>query len=350
MTRDILIKFLNNNCTEAELNEVLDWVKTGALTENGKKLGFEDWENYHDERTWENDEKFIELFDKIQKKIDNNNKEHKTGETKTFRLSVFVKYLTRVAAILLIPVLTFSIWYYISTENSNQSHHLAQSWVEINAPDGARVQFTLPDSSSGWLNSGSKLKYPVLFTQNRKVELQGEAWFNVKHLNQSEFVVGVSDMDIKVLGTKFNVSAYADDAFTDVILNEGKVEVIGKVGTFNATLLPNEKISFNREARQLKESKVDANRYSAWKDGYLIIEDEPLGQIVGRIERWYNVQITIEDEVLKNYRFKATFKDEPLEEVLRLMAKTTPIKYNVEKRVVDSNGVLKLKKVTIKLK
>lgn len=75
-----------------------------------------------------------------------------------------------------------------------------------------------------------------------------------------------------------------------------------------------------------------------------------MGQVVGRIERWYNVEITIHDEILKNYRFKATFKDEPLEEVLKLLSLTTPFRYNIEKRNYDSDGTLKRRKVTLKLK
>ena len=158
------------------------------------------------------------------------------------------------------------------------------------------------------------------------------------------------EMDVKVLGTQFNVTAYSEDASTDVILEEGKVEINGTVGLFNQVLLPNEKISFDHKSRSIKLSEVNASRFSAWKEGYLVIDNEPLEQVVGRLERWYNVDITILDETLKKYRFKATFKDEPLEEVLRLIAKTTPIIYQIEKRSEDSNGVLKQKKVTIKLK
>jgi ferric-dicitrate binding protein FerR (iron transport regulator) len=157
-------------------------------------------------------------------------------------------------------------------------------------------------------------------------------------------------MNVKVLGTQFNVSAYPGDANTDVVLAEGKVEINGKADVFKYTMSPNEKISFNSNTKSLDLKTVDANRYSAWKDGYLIIENEPLGQVLGRLKRWYNADIILQDEVLKSYRFKATFKDEPLEEVLRLISLTTPINYNIEVRDVDAQGVFIQKKVTIKLK
>jgi transmembrane sensor len=262
-------------------------------------------------------------------------------------------YYQQVAAILLIPVLAFSLWYFLSEKTIGDNvlpQQSAQSWIEINAPDGARVEFLLPDSSSGWLNSGSKLKYPAVFNEDRKVELSGEAWFNVKHHDESVFLVSVPDMDINVLGTQFNVSAYPEEDFTDVSLEEGKIEVRGRSGVFSQTLIPNEKILFNQKTRTLSLTEVDATRFSAWKEGYLIIDNEPLRQVIGRLERRYNVYITIQDNSLKEHRFKATFKDEPLEEVLRLIAKTTPINYTIEDRTTDTFGVTKQKKVTINLK
>ena len=262
-------------------------------------------------------------------------------------------FYRKVAAILLIPVLAFSIWFYFQTSmgsSENSTLLTSHGWVEINAPEGARVEFLLPDSTFGWLNGGSKLKYPPVFTRHRNVELSGEAYFEVTHLKKSDFVVSVSDMDVKVLGTKFDISAYTDDPFTDVILKEGKVEINGKTGVFHQILEPDEKITFNRELKKIKVTKVDADDFIAWKDGYLIIIDESFEQVAGKIKRWYNTEIVIKDEKLKNYRFKATFKDEPLEEVLRLIAITTPIRYHIEKRMADSNGVIKQKKVIIQMK
>jgi ferric-dicitrate binding protein FerR (iron transport regulator) len=260
--------------------------------------------------------------------------------------------LASVAAIFLIPVLATSIWFYLSlkSHDSISEQQIASGWVKIDVPDGARIEFLLPDSSSGWLNSRATLKYPVVFDKHRKVELTGEAYFSVKHIDQSDFIVSIPDMDIKVLGTKFNVSAYANAPYTFVVLEEGIVEVDGKTGVFNQRLLPNEKILFNHKSNTLKLSKVKATRYSAWKDGYLIIENERLGEVVSRIERWYNIKIVIEDKELNNYRVRATFKDEPIEEVLKLLSITIPLKYNIEKRVADSRGVVKQKKVIMKLK
>lgn len=353
MTKDTLIKFFNNNCTDAELDEVIRWANTESLNEESKNWEFDSWENLRVNDTMDDDEKFSLLFDKIQNKINLSGKQNKIAESRASGLAYFTTWLTRAAAILLIPVLSFSLWFYLSPKSSpfaKETQLADLSWIDINAPDGARVKFLLPDGTSGWLNGGAKLKYPVVFGQHRKVELKGEGYFEVNHIDNSDFIVSVADLDIKALGTKFNVSAYPDVSFTDVVLLDGKVEINGKAGVFNQVLNPNEKISFNRDTKSLIMKTVNANNYSAWKDGYLIIDNETLGQAVWRLERWYNAKIIIQDERLKTYRFKATFIDEPIEEVLKLIAKTTPVKYNIEKRDFDSSGVLKQKKITIKLK
>jgi transmembrane sensor len=280
------------------------------------------------------------LFEKIHYQI-------LLEEKQNYKRRNLWNYYRQAAAFLLIPVLLFSALGYIFSKKQQPT---TKPWAEINVPDGARVEFFLPDSSKGWLNSGSTLKYPAIFDQHRKVELKGEAFFEIRHLDNSDFTVSVADLDVKVLGTKFDISAYPADKFTEVVLKEGKVDISGKAGVFSYTMAPGEKMDYNRETKSLGVKKVETDQYSAWKDGYLILDNEPIGQVISRIERWYNAEIVIKDEILKNYRFKATFRDEPLEEVLRLLALTTPIDYKIEKRGVDQHGVFKKKKVTIKLK
>lgn len=297
---------------------------------------FEEWKEVEDSAGAKS---LHPIFEKIQYQI---LLEEKRKENKR---SIWFYYKQIAAA--LIPILILSAtWFFYSQPEKK----VAQSWVEINVPEGARIKFSLPDSTTGWLNSGAKLKYPSEFSQHRKVELTGEAFFEVRHLEKSDFTVGVKDMDIKVLGTKFNVSAYANEAFTDVILKEGKVEVKGTSTDFEQIIKPGEKVSFNRETSNLNVSKVDADLYAAWTNGYLVLDNEPLEQATKKLERWYGAEITITDEKLKNFRFKATFNGEPLEEVLRYISMTTPIIYKIENRDQDNNGILKKKQVTISLK
>jgi len=341
-------KFIDFSIGEYSYNDYLrikDYLNDSATNEEVKEYLFEQWEDLNNENILKGDLLFP-VFQKVQYSI-------LLEEKKSLKKRFFWGKYSQVAAILLIPVLAFTLWYYLSSKNhwlwfSNKP--ATEGWVEINSPEGSRIKFILPDSTSGWLNSGSKLKYPAVFDKHRIVTLVGEGYFNVKHRENSDFVVSVADLEVKALGTKFDVFAYSDDPYTHVVLQEGSVEVKGKEEAFKEILSPSEQISFNRNEKSLKISEVDADRFTAWKDNYLIIDNETLGQVIDRIERWYNVEIVIKDDVLNNFRFKATFKDEPLDEVLRLIAITTPIRYDIEKREVDKNGIWKQRKVTIRLK
>ncbi|MEL7585838.1 MAG: FecR domain-containing protein [Prolixibacteraceae bacterium] len=253
----------------------------------------------------------------------------------------------RQVAAILIPVITITAVLYFF---AGPVFSPGQSWVELSVPEGARIEFMLPDSTSGWLNSGAKLKYPPVFGKHRQVELTGEAFFKVSHRRSSDFTVSVPDMDIRVLGTQFNVSAYADETVSQVVLKEGRIEVSGKAGQFSQVLQQNEKLLYNGESKSFKVTKVDADLYKAWTDGYLVINNEPMAQVEKKLERWYNVEITIRDEKLKGMRFKGTFNGEPLEEVLRFIAMTTPVVYTIERNGYDSKGVLTKRQIIMKLK
>lgn len=340
-----IYNFIKGNYSYKDYLEVRDWFENQEHEPELEAQLLQHW-NELTEMELQSDNSLDYIFRRISQIIS-------VEETKNTKLRVLWEGYRKIAAILLLPLLLLSVWYFTSTrflKNEATQQTLAESWIEINVPEGSRVKFNLPDGTMGWLNSGAKLKYPGIFGKHRKVELQGEAYFEVTHIDNSDFVVNVSDFDVKVLGTKFNVASYPGDNFTDVVLKEGKVEVIGTKAVFDHILEPNEMASYNREQKKLTISNIDADNYTAWKDGYLIIVDEPLGKAADKIERWYNVDIVLNDPVLKNYHFKATFKDEPLEEVLRLIAITTPIEYKIEARTENGNGVISKKKVIIEMK
>ena len=331
-----LLDFSKGKYSYNEYLQIKHWFTNVRNDVEVEEQLFSQWQEFSDSA---NTKSLHSIFEKIQYNILLEEKKNEKGKS-------IWQYYRQVAAIL-IPLIAISASLYFFTKPSQTT---AQAWLEINVPEGARIEFLLPDSTSGWLNSGAKLKYNAEFTRHRKVELIGEAFFKVKHRENSDFTVGVNDMDIKVLGTQFNVSAYANETVTEVVLKEGKVEIEGKTATFNQVLHPGEKMSYNHEKNSLNKLAVDPNISSAWTNGYLVIDNEPLGQAVKKLERWYGVEISIDEEVLKNFRFKATFKEEPLEEVLRFIAMTTPITYKIETRDQSSNGFLKKKQVKIKLK
>jgi ferric-dicitrate binding protein FerR (iron transport regulator) len=155
-------------------------------------------------------------------------------------------------------------------------------------------------------------------------------------------------LDVRVLGTKFNVTALPTEAVTEVVLQEGKVNVSGKDVAFSAELKPNEKFTFDNELRTSDIQTVNAEQFSAWKDGLLVFRNEPLSEVLKRIGRWYNVNIVIGDQELMKFRYRATFQEEQLEEVIRLIALTIPIEYEFEGRKVGGNGAFEQRRITIR--
>jgi len=297
-----------------------------------------DWQNQL-ESDLHSDRDLKPVLDKVhhQIRLNENNSEIRIKWLLSFQ---------RIAAILIIPLMLSFLVYFIF-----QSRHPAVpvSFAEIQCPMGVRTKFQLPDGSTGFLNSGSSLKYPVQFNGERKVELTGEAFFDVIHDAKMPFHVITHNLDIKVLGTAFNVIANEDENTEEIILQNGKVDVSSLNGTLVAVLAPNEKLTLDLEKRTFTKNEVEASQYTSWKEGQLVFRNENMQQVARRLSRWYNAEVIIKDRQLEDYTFHATFIDEPLDEVLKLLAFTTPISYSEEKRTSDKAGVFQKRKIILKI-
>jgi hypothetical protein len=210
-------------------------------------------------------------------------------------------------------------------------------------PYGKRTQIVLADGSKVWLNSGSKLMYPAMNPKGkREVFLEGEAIFDVVHSAQNPFFVRTKDFEIKVLGTVFNVSAYADDRVSSTVLREGKIEL----GSTEKSLSRNEKLTifpgnmavFDPAEKTFLQQQVDTEYYFSWRDGYILCKAEPLGNILKKLERYYNVEIVLQNDQLGSETFSGSLdlKNTP-EEVLNVIAKTTPfsVRHENEKLIIN---------------
>ena len=173
---------------------------------------------------------------------------------------------------------------------------------ELLIPFGKTSQIILPDGTKVHLNAGSRLVYPEFFKdKHRTVFLMGEAFFDVKENKNRPFVVKTTDVKLKVLGTKFNVSAYSSDNVIETVLTEGKVSLEplnGGVFAKSMELLPNQLASFDKGTQELVVNDVDVSNYVLWKDGILKFESTDLSRIVKRLERFYNVRFYYGDPFL----------------------------------------------------
>jgi len=332
-----LEKFSNGNYSWNEYQTVKTWFENIHNFNDVKSFLKEQWNTLN-----QSDSPDDRSLDHLYRQIEYHILLEEKKEAKKINLW---RIYRQAAAILLIPVLIFSVWYFLREKTAADTD---LAWVEIQAPHSSRIQFSLPDGSAGWLNSGSVLKYNPVFSKKRQVQLTGEAWFDVQP-SDVQFQVKTADFktadfDVNVLGITFNVTAYEDDCFSQVVLVDGKVNVTGNNQFFDKTLSSGERLLVYPAENKYNVSTVDTESLTAWKDGLLLLDNEPLELAVKRIERWYNVEIIVEDELLKKYRFKATFEDEPLEEVLKLLSVSTPMDYTF------ADGIYKKKRVRIKLK
>jgi ferric-dicitrate binding protein FerR (iron transport regulator) len=182
------------------------------------------------------------------------------------------------------------------------------------------------------------------------VKLTGEAYFNIISNHKKPFIVSTKNVDVKATGTSFNVMAYADEQITEVTLLKGQVEVFKKKDdkiSSMSVLKPNESFVYNSLSDSTKIQYVNSAEKLSWIDGKLIFKYKPFEEVISKINRWYNVNIIIKDELLDSYIYYGTFQDETLEEVLKLLMYTAPIGYKDIERERKEDGTFEKRKIEI---
>ncbi len=350
MNREIFIKYLKSSCTDKEFEEFVTWVNKETLHKEGKGWSLEQWKMLETEIQEKDKKKYSALLDKIHHEI--NLKHNRIKNSKVVVLSKVAKWLSRAAAILFIPLLGVLI-YLFSNNNfqMNFSAHSAVDTLEVIAPTGSRTVLQLSDGTEVNLNYGSKIKYPGKFTgKTREIKLSGEAYFNVAHNPDRPFIVKTEKLYITALGTKFNVLAYFDDDVVETTLVEGKVAIDKKLPCSTVerigAMVPGQHVAYNLNSGEIISSKGKIDKYVAWKDGKLVFDDEPITEVAEKLERMFNVEIELAENV-KYLSYTVTFVNDPLYLILDLMKETTPIKYKVLPRKRNSDGTFSKQKIII---
>jgi transmembrane sensor len=255
-----------------------------------------------------------------------------------------IKWTARVAVVLLLPIVMF-----IGIHNHNETSLKKETWVEIKAPAWTRAQFSLPDGTIGWLNSNSSIKYNGNFNADRQVTLTGEAFFDVYKDEARPFIVNTNEINVKVLGTRFNIASYDNEKTVEVVLEEGKLEFDDKEMNKSYTMKPNDLVVYDKSLKDFSTEVVHPQKYSSWTEGKLVFRNDPLDVIARRMERWYDIDIEIDSSSIEAIRWRATFVDEDLEEVLMYMKRSLLVDYKIEGGDLDSDKSYIKKKVIITL-
>ena len=300
MNQDLLYKYFKGNATIEEEKQILDWVD--ASDENRK--------TFQKERMLYD----IALFSNEKQSIHANNKA---------RIIPMLKWTTRIAAMIAI------VWGCGFLFKDYQYSRLAQLQT-VTVPAGQRAQITLADGTKVWLNSQSTLTYASNFgRQERNVSLDGEAYFEVSKNKKIPFFVNTETNKVRVVGTCFNVCAYKGSNEFETTLVEGIVDIYTSEGIKPVTRLIKDEFfgSYNGKAQKKIPPSYE---YLRWKEGLYCFDDSPFTCILSKLEKYYNVKITVKNPEVLNYRCTGKFKEQDgVEHILRVIQKDHRFTYQI---------------------
>lgn len=268
--------------------------------------------------------------------IDSKNSETKTTESSTKFIPI-KRFYRIVAAASVLLAITFSGAYYLGRNNFK-----SQSGIQTYSSLTGKSKVTLPDGTEVWLHSNTTLSYNSnLQSDKREVDMQGEAYFSVKHDSNIPFVVHSNGVSIKVYGTKFNVNSYSMSDNILVSLYEGSVSM--NIANKDVMLKPGEEGNYNKLNKSLDVKIGDVDFAKSWTNDQLRFKDKSLRYVCRYLAKWYSVHIVIDSAIADNQSYSFTIQNESLEDIIRIMSGINSIEYKFDE---NNNLTLKNKEIT----
>ena len=323
---ELIANYLTEGLDKNALDELKTWIAASAENQQYFIRQREIWFSAVSREAasvYDKDKAFENFRNRVESQ-----KEIQSTSRRGFSLSALWRYAAVVAIIIAVGCISY--W----QGEVNVKDTFAD--ISVEAPLGSKTKLYLPDGTVVWLNAGSRMTYSQGFgVDNRKVELEGEGYFEVKRNEKIPFFVKTKDLQLQVLGTKFNFRDYPEDHEVVVSLLEGKVGLNNLLREEKeAVLSPDERAVLNKANGLLTVESVTASNASQWTDGYLFFDEELLPDIAKELERSYNVKIHIANDSLKTFRFYGNFvrREQNIQEVLEALASTEKMQYKIEER------------------
>lgn len=323
---ELIANYLTEGLDKNALDELKTWIAASAENQQYFIRQREIWFSVVSREAasvYDKDKAFENFRNRVESQ-----KEIQSTSRRGFSLSALWRYAAVVAIIIAVGCISY--W----QGEVNVKDTFAD--ISVEAPLGSKTKLYLPDGTLVWLNAGSRMTYSQGFgVDNRKVELEGEGYFEVKRNEKIPFFVKTKDLQLQVLGTKFNFRDYPEDHEVVVSLLEGKVGLNNLLREEKeAVLSPDERAVLNKANGLLTVESVTASNASQWTDGYLFFDEELLPDIAKELERSYNVKIHIANDSLKTFRFYGNFvrREQNIQEVLEALASTEKMQYKIEER------------------
>ena len=323
---ELIANYLTEGLDKNALDELKTWIAASAENQQYFIRQREIWFSAVSREAasvYDKDKAFENFRNRVESQ-----KEIQSTSRRGFSLSALWRYAAVVAIIIAVGCISY--W----QGEVNVKDTFAD--ISVEAPLGSKTKLYLPDGTLVWLNAGSRMTYSQGFgVDNRKVELEGEGYFEVKRNEKIPFFVKTKDLQLQVLGTKFNFRDYPEDHEVVVSLLEGKVGLNNLLREEKeAVLSPDERAVLNKANGLLTVESVTASNASQWPDGFLFFDEELLPDIAKELERSYNVKIHIANDSLKTFRFYGNFvrREQNIQEVLEALASTEKMQYKIEER------------------
>jgi transmembrane sensor len=338
--KTLLDRYVNNHCTEEERRLVLDWLSNPENRLLLREPMWSQWQEFDNRRQEPLEAERLLL--KIQEKILPGKLESRKKSLRFFSWKIAAVW----SAILLmcVPALIF----FKPDERERETNSLADTQTfprmeaKVSSSSGEIILKVLADGTKIWLNAESSILYPVSFAgqRTREVFLNGEAFFDVAEDKEHPFIVRTRDINIKVLGTAFNVKSYEGDPTVKTTLVRGKVEIQSENGDGEKAveLRPNQQAVFSHSTEKMTLLNVEAENFISWNSGSLVFKNENLYDVVKSLERWYGVAIHIPDETNMDCRLTARIDKESLDQTLEMLQSLTGITYQMEDNKVFIRG------------
>ena len=315
--KELIEKYFDGNITYAEIKKLSDWIKNDRHLQNW-------WEEEFSKSDAGinpvlRDKLFARIKEQTQGKEETQGKEN----PRTIRMNPW-----KWAAAIVLPICIAFFTYYLV----DSSQTVGAPFI-VKADKGDKATIELPDGTNVVLNSASQLSYLNNFGENgRRVQLNGEAYFKVAHDEKCAFIVQVGDLEVKVLGTSFNVSAYEDAKDVTVVLLEGKVGVYAQKTSH--IMKPGDKIEYNKATHKITATQVHPSDYIEWTKGNIYFEKESLENIMKTLSRIYDVEIRFDSNKLPNEYFTGTIPGGGIQNALNILMLTSPFYYEMDGSVI----------------
>ena len=366
---ELFSRKLSNEATEVELQELQVLLREQPNEAYSLEIMEDLWKAPIQENKQYSEYKFKQLIQRMQGmgiETSGFNLEEKhlitVNQDNTYKIKRGILIIKQLAISICLIGILIAGYFLFENNNSKKGHLPIEKSSEIATKNGSKTTITLPDGTKVWVNAGSKLTYENSYGNNlREVTLSGEAFFDVVHNAEKPFVIHTSKMDIRVLGTAFNVRCYPDEKKMETSLIRGSIEVTLKDRQKEKIYLkPNEKLTLTDDEvstsliKNLKKAKNEIVNMqplvaishltyqpadssvveTSWVDNKLVFRSETFEEVALKMEKWYGVTINIQNENLKQEHLTGSFESETVDQALTALQFTTNFRYTINKNII----------------